>query len=133
MTVAVAPKREKIEANSMPTAPAPMTTRLLGISWSSRISSDVTMDFPSGVIPGRLRGREPVARMTAFVEIFVSPASPLTITVLPPSRRPWPLKSVILFFLKRYPSIPLERRVTMRFLRAMTAAKSMATLSARMP
>ncbi len=59
------------------------------------------MAWPSGVMPGRERGREPVASITAFVWTLVSPCSPFTITVRPPSRRPWPLKSVILFFLKR--------------------------------
>ena len=101
MTVTVEPKRAKIDANSIPTAPAPMTIRLFGISVSSRISSEVRIALPSGVIPGRPRGREPVASRTAFVEIFVSPASPFTTTALLPSSRPWPLKSVILFFLKR--------------------------------
>ena len=60
------------------------------------------MRLPSGASPGRLRGREPVARITFFVATFVSlPSCALTTTVCAPSRRPWPLKSVILFFLKR--------------------------------
>ena len=59
------------------------------------------MEVPSGAIPGSERGREPVAIITFFVATLVSPPSPFTITVRAPSSRPWPLKSVILFFLKR--------------------------------
>ena len=101
ITVTVEPKRANIEANSIPTAPAPMTMRLFGISLSCRISSEVRIVLPSGVMPGSDFGREPVARMTFFVAIFVSPPSPFTTTAFEPSRRPWPLKRVILFFLKR--------------------------------
>ncbi len=53
------------------------------------------------MIPGRLLGREPVASITFFVWTFSSPFSLFTTTVFGPSRRPWPLKRVILFFLKR--------------------------------
>ena len=61
------PKRAKTDANSIPTAPAPITIRLFG-TWSiCRISSEVMIDFPSGVRPGMLRGFEPVARMTFLV------------------------------------------------------------------
>ena len=101
MTVTAAPKRAKIEANSIPTAPAPITTRLRGISLSWRMSSEVRMVLPSGASPGRLLGREPVASITFFVWTFSSPFSLFTTTVRGPSRRPWPLKRVILFFLKR--------------------------------
>ncbi len=101
ITVTVEPKRAKIEANSMPTAPAPITTRLFGISLSCRISSEVMMVLPSGVIPGSDFGREPVARITFFVSTRVSPPSPFTTTAFAPSSRPCPLKRVILFFLKR--------------------------------
>ena len=101
ITFTFEPKRAKTEANSMPTAPAPITIRLRGMSFSSRISSEVTMDLPSGVMPGRLRGREPVARITALVVSLVSALSPWTTTVRGPSSRPVPLKSAILFFLNR--------------------------------
>ncbi len=101
MTVTVEPKRAKTDANSIPTAPAPMTIRLFG-TWSiCRISSEVMIDLPSGVSPGMLRGFEPVARITFFVFTRVSPPSPLTTTLRAPSSRPWPLNSVILFFLNR--------------------------------
>ena len=53
ITVTVEPKRAKIEANSIPTAPAPITMRLFGISLSCRISSEVRIVLPSGVMPGR--------------------------------------------------------------------------------
>jgi hypothetical protein len=91
ITVTVDPKRAKTEANSIPTAPAPITTRLLGISFSSRISSEVTMALPSGVMPGRLRGRDPVAIITDLADRRVSPCSPFTMTFVAPSSRPWPL------------------------------------------
>ena len=101
MTVTFEPKRANSEANSMPTAPAPMTTRLFGTSLISRISSEVTMTLPSRAIPGRVFGPEPVARRTFFVWTFVSPDSASTTTVRAPSRRPCPLKRAILFFLNR--------------------------------
>ena len=78
-----------------------ITIMLLGICLISRISSEVRIDLPSGVMPGRLRGRDPVASITFLVSTRVSPASFFTITARGPSSRPWPLKSVILFFLKR--------------------------------
>ncbi len=101
ITVTVAPKRAKIDANSIPTAPAPITTRLFGISLSWRMSSEVRMVLPSGVMPGRLFGRDPVASITFFVWTFSSPLSLFTTIAFAFSRRAWPLKSVILFFLKR--------------------------------
>ena len=52
-------------------------------------------------MPGSDLGFEPVAITTFLVSIFVSPASPFTTTAFGPSRRPCPLKSVILFFLNR--------------------------------
>ena len=49
-----------------------------------------------------MRGREPVARMTFFVSMLRLAGLALDDDRLrAPSRRPWPLKSVILFFLKR--------------------------------
>ena len=76
ITVTVEPKRANIDANSMPTAPAPITMRLFGISLSWRISSEVMIVLPSGAMPGSDFGREPVARITFFVSIFVSPPRP---------------------------------------------------------
>ena len=101
ITVTVEPKRANIEANSIPTAPAPITIRLFGISLSCRISSEVRICLPSGAMPGSDFGFEPVAITTFLVSIFVSPASPFTTTAFGPSKRPCPLKSVILFFLNR--------------------------------
>ena len=101
ITVTVEPKRANIDANSIPTAPAPITIRLFGISLSCRISSEVRICLPSGAMPGSDFGLEPVAITTFLVSTFVSPASLFTTTAFGPSRRPWPLKSVILFFLNR--------------------------------
>ena len=78
-----------------------MTVRLFGTRSICRISSEVMIAFPSTVRPGMLRTLEPVARMTFFVFTRCSPPAPATITLLRPSIRPWPLKRVILFFLKR--------------------------------
>ena len=101
MTVTVDPNRANSDANSMPTAPAPITTRLFGISFSSRMWSEVRIDLPSGVIPGRLRGADPVARRTDLVLSFFSSFSPLTTTLPAPSSRACPLKRAILFFVNR--------------------------------
>ena len=62
--------------------------------------------MPSGIRPGKLRGREPVAMMTFFVLTFVSPLRPGHHGARP-SRRPVPLNRVILFFLK-VASMPFE-------------------------
>ena len=101
MTVTAEPKRANTDANSIPTAPAPITTRERGICGICRISSEEMIVLPSRARPGSVRGREPVASRTFFVLIFVSPPSPLTMTFPGPSRRACPLKRVILFFLKR--------------------------------
>ena len=101
MTVTAEPKRAKTDANSMPTAPAPMTTSDRGICG---ICEDLVRRDDRLAVegrPGRVRGREPVARRTFFVLIFVSPPSPLTMTLPGPSSRACPRNSVILFFLKR--------------------------------
>jgi hypothetical protein len=57
--------------------------------------------LPSRARPGSVRGREPVARRTFLVLIFVSPPSPFTMTLPGPSSRACPLNRVILFFLNR--------------------------------
>ncbi len=87
MTVTALPNRANTDANSIPTAPAPITTRERGIWGICRISSDEMISLPSRASPGSVRGREPVARSTFVVLIFVSPASLFTTTVPGPSRR----------------------------------------------
>ena len=73
------PKLLKMEPNSTPTAPAPITTIDLGIWGSARISMLVRMRFESASTPGNKRASEPVAITTFFAwTIFFSPfaASP---------------------------------------------------------
>ena len=59
------PKLLKIDPNSTPTAPDPMTTMDLGISFSDRISMLVST-WESACRPGSILASEPVARMTFF-------------------------------------------------------------------
>ena len=61
--VTLVPKRAKIEANSVPTAPAPMTSIDFGTCLSSRMWSELRMRLPSVGAMGRSRGTEPVAMM----------------------------------------------------------------------
>ena len=96
-----------MEANSDPTAPAPITMTLAGIVSMRRTSSEVTMRFPSGTIPGRDFTREPVARMTSVALSRRSPPAPgvpssparRTRTLVAPSSRPRPWTHVTPFFL----------------------------------
>ena len=103
----LAPRSWYIEANSTPTAPAPITITLPGIVSERSTSSLVTMRLPSGVMPGRLLTREPVARITSVPLSTRSPPAPgvpsspasVTRTLVPPSRQPRPAIQVTSFFL----------------------------------
>ena len=55
------PKALKMEANSVPTAPAPSTTSDSGTRPSSRIWSELRIRSPSVGATGTSRGTEPVA------------------------------------------------------------------------
>ncbi len=68
------PKLLKMEPNSTPTAPAPITTMDLGIWGRARISMLVRMRFASDSTPGNMRASEPVA-ITTFLAwmTFFSP------------------------------------------------------------
>ena len=77
--VVFVPKREKIDANSQPTAPAPMTSIDFGMRSSSRMWSELMMRLPSALMCGRSFGTEPMARMMFFV---LSVCLPSTSTVL---------------------------------------------------
>ena len=71
-----------------------------------RTSSEVTIRFPSGSMPGRLLTREPVARMTSVALRTRSPPPPgvpsspamLTRTFVAPSSRPRPGIQVTSYF-----------------------------------
>ena len=56
MSVTSEPKRSKMEANSTPTAPAPMIASVFGTAVRSRISMLVRMVFGSGSRPGQHAG-----------------------------------------------------------------------------
>ncbi len=75
------PKLLKMEPNSTPTAPAPITTIDLGIAGRARISMLVRMLVPSASTPGNMRASEPVA-ITTFLPwtTFFSPFAPSTET-----------------------------------------------------
>ena len=81
------------------------------------------------VMPGTLRGADPVATMISRVARIerVSPSN--TSTPPLPVRRAVPLIQSILFFLKRY-STPLVRPVTILSFRACTCFMSMPTAAA---
>ena len=53
ITVTLVPKRLKMDANSTPTAPAPMISMDFGIAGRSRISMLVRMSSASGFEPGQ--------------------------------------------------------------------------------
>ncbi len=73
------PKLLKMEPNSTPTAPAPITTMDLGICGSARISMLVRMRFASDSTPGSMRASEPVATTTFFAwTTFFSPLAAST-------------------------------------------------------
>jgi len=60
------PKRAKIDANSTPTAPLPMTAMLFGTSRRLIASSLVMIRLRSISMPGTPRGLEPVATMISL-------------------------------------------------------------------
>jgi hypothetical protein len=95
-----------MSANSIPTAPAPITARVAGVRSSNSASSEeitvvLLSSRPTCGIPFT---REPVAMTTAF---FASYTSPPTFTFRPGKRTPTPLMTVILcFFIRK--STPRE-------------------------
>ncbi len=130
-SVTWAPRSWNIEANSTPTAPAPITMMLAGIVVERRMSSEVTIRTPSGMMPGRDLTRDPVARTTSVAWRSRSPPAPgvpsspasWTRTFVAPSRRPRPWIQVTLFFLTSEPR-PFHMRFTTMSRRWPTFAKS---------
>ena len=118
-SVTDAPRSWYIDANSTPTAPAPMMMMLAGIESMRRTSSEVTIRFPSGSIPGSDLTREPVARITSVALRIRSPPAPgvpssagcVTRTLVAPSRRPRPWTQVTPYFLTSVWT-PFHMRVT---------------------
>ncbi len=66
MSVTLVPNEWYIEANSVPTAPAPSTAREVGTRSSSRMWSELSTRWPSAGAIGMSRGTEPVAIMMFF-------------------------------------------------------------------
>ena len=112
-TVTVVPYEANTSANSIPTAPAPMTTREPGRTSLLTAPFDEMTCFSSSATPGSDLGSEPVARMMALPSSVCAPSSPLTSTVFRPVRTPTPAYSVILFLRKRN-STPLAIRSATR-------------------
>ncbi len=106
MSVTFVPKAEKISANSLPTAPAPMTAMVFGACSRNSASSELMtvvllMSRPSGGMPFT---REPVAITMALVAVCTSAP---TFTLRPGCSTPWPLMTVTLCFFMRN-STPFE-------------------------
>ena len=113
----------KIDANSTPTAPAPITISVLGISGNSRIDRFVKIVLWSGSIPGSAFASEPLTIKMLFASIVDFLPSFSTLTLPGPSYFPQPCTHSTLFFLNRN-SMPLECFVTIFDLRASTLAQS---------
>ena len=132
-TVTLVPKRWKMEANSTPTAPAPIMTIDLGIAGRFRISLLVSRVLPSASRPGSMRASEPVASTIFFAVIScVAPWGSVTLILPGPEILPRPRIMSTLFFFSRN-STPLASLVTTLVLRARMAGQSTATSFATMP
>ncbi len=115
------PKLRKMEANSTPTAPAPMTMRDLGMASMERISMLVRTGPPAST-PGNRRAFDPVATTTFFALMVSDLPPPETSTEwMPPFAGPVslpkPATTVTLFFRMRNSS-PLVCLATIWLLRS---------------
>ena len=129
-TLTFVPKEEKMEANSMPTTPPPITQRLAGM-WSIA-SISVEVSTPSQSIPGmgRRLGTDPVATMilSARYSLTVfSPFSPTfratdTVLSLPLTKEALPMT---MFTPRRLSLRPLRSVSTTAFFLSMILEKSM--------
>ena len=117
-----APNRLNMEANSTPTAPAPMIISDFGTACRFRISMFVRIESASGCSPGSMRASEPVAIRMFLVSSSCVPLSVVTSTLPGPLITPKPLIHSTLFFFIRN-STPLACFCTMPFLRSMTFGK----------
>ncbi len=132
MTVTFAPNDAYTSANSIPTAPAPITASDSGILDGKTALSELHTRSPSNFRIGRSFAREPVAMITFFASSTRSPSSPLTATLPLPASRPQPLTCSILFFLNRY-ATPLAPCSATFFARLLAVAMSSSTLPTLMP
>ena len=127
-----APKLRYIEANSTPTAPAPMTASDPGTCSRSRTSTFVRTrpDFTSK--PGSMRASEPVARTMCAAFSVRSPSGPATLTLPAPCNVAYPAMVLILCRLNSC-RIPVACLPTISVLRLPIVLKSIETLSASTP
>ncbi len=118
-SVTSAPRSWYIEANSTPTAPAPITMMLVGSVSVRRTSSEVTIRLPSGTSPGSDFTREPGGQddvrraqqaLAAGTRRAVLAGQP-DADLVAPSSRPRPWIQVTLFFLTRLWT-PFHMRLT---------------------
>src|SRR6266581_1136998 len=126
------PKDRKMEANSTPTAPAPTTTRVLGICGSFRMSRLPTITLPSKSTPGRERASEPVAKRICVASTSAVFPAFSTCTWCGAAQRPQPCRTSTLFLRKRN-SMPLACLLTMRSLRASMAGQLILKSEISMP
>ncbi len=125
--VTSAPKLRKMDANSTPTAPAPITISDFGGWGRARISMLVRMRS-SAVSPGNNFASDPIASITFFaftllLAPFVSTSTVCTPSFAGPVILPKPGITVTLFFFIRN-SRPLTCLVMMPLLRFCTASQS---------
>ncbi len=85
-TVTLDPSRRHTEPSSRPTAPAPITTRLLGTDRKSSASVEETTRSPSKGRNGSSMACEPIARQMFRASISAAPASPVMEILPPPAR-----------------------------------------------
>src|SRR5258708_34146728 len=111
-----------MDANSTPTAPAPTTIKVFGISGSSRIERLVRIVLWSGSIPGSDFASDPLTIRMLEASICVFFPSFSTLTRPGPSYLPQPCTHSTLFFLNRN-SMPFACFLTILSLRASTLAQ----------
>ena len=88
--VTLEPRSAKVEANSQPMAPPPITATRAGMRSSMRTSSEVMIGPPTSK-PGMVRGTEPAARTTyRAASVVLEPSDPFTVTVRSGPRAPDP-------------------------------------------
>ena len=88
--VTLDPRSEKVEANSQPMAPPPMTAMRAGMRSSISTSSEVMIGPPTSK-SGMSRGAEPEARITwRACSVVLEPSAPFTETVRSGPREPVP-------------------------------------------
>ena len=117
-----APNFRNMDANSTPTAPAPIIASDFGTVVRFKISTLVRIKSGSGCNPGTMRAVDPVAIRMFFASWVSVPPSVLTSTFPAPRKVAKPLIHCTLFFFIKN-STPLACLFTMPFLRSITLGK----------